>query len=76
MARYTVSILETAMYRLDVEAPPGDLRVAAAEARQQFLSMTCEEQLSHCQGIEERSFDVLGEASSQAFDDSEFSDED
>lgn len=76
MARYTVSILETCMYHLDIEAPQDDPRTAAAEARKQFLRMTCEEQLSHCQGIEERSFDVLGEASSQAFDDSEFSDED
>jgi hypothetical protein len=76
MARYTVSILETCIYHIEVEAPKGDLRAAAGEARKQFLDMDCEEQLTHLQGIEKRNFDVLAGDESQAFDECEFSCED
>ncbi len=76
MARYTVSILETCIYHIDVEAPEGDLRAAAAEARKQFLDMSCEEQVAHLQRVEERNFDVLGGAVSEVFDECEFSCED
>ncbi len=76
MARYTVSILETCIYHLDVEAAEGDLRAAAAEARRQFLGMNCTEQVSHLQRVEERNFDVLGGDHSEVFDECEFSCED
>jgi hypothetical protein len=76
MARYTVSILETCIYHIEVEAPGGDLRAAAAEARRRFLDMDCEEQVEHLQRIEERNFDVLADDESQVFDECEFSDED
>ena len=76
MARYTVSILETCVYHIGVEAPEGDLRAAAAEARRQFLDMNCEEQVTHLERIEERNFDVLADDCSEVFDECEFSGED
>ena len=73
MAHYTVSILETCIYHIDVEGPEGDLRRAAAAARKQFLEMNCEQQQVLLQRIEERNFDVLAEHQSEIFDECEFS---
>lgn len=72
MSRYMVSILETCIYHIDVEAPEGDLRAAAGDARKRFLEMDCEQQQTCLQRIEERNFDVLGEHESQVFDECEF----
>ena len=76
MVRYTVSILETCIYHIDVEAPEGDFRAAAADTRKRFLDMNCEEQVTHLQRVEERNFDVLADDCSEVFDECEFSCED